>query len=780
MSAGGEVPVRGEETLEELHRQINESKRKLKEREKSIREEATAVGGNPQSFSQAPVGFSDGGEVPSVSLEPESLGVDEGGLWDAYGAGALSLEQLRKAVDALKKNRPGGGPGIIRRDYLPASAGSIETPRGPVRYINVAGDYTKRMKPSGIPQNWRWASRKEMRKGAGLPPESREAYNRSVFLHEGEEIRAGAGTPRRGSSLQRFSSHRSTRPPLIDLNIAATLEDKLSPAADVIRAGRAKEIQDLKRLMPGIDRLDLGNKRLSRHAIKNLQEAYTDKREAAHAKMQERLRLMELDYQESLRHAESLDQKMLKLEKSIDDPRELASRKWLEWSKMDRIRNKIRDERAKEIQDLNRKPSAYGGEDSSIPPSKDPSAPPAYEKLDRHGEIVRESDMPSYHSDEWVAKEITPEMAKAKKVTPLLDDLHNVPLNLRDFGPNLAEGFHDPSQLSASYPPGAGAERLMPDTPLPIPEPATITLGDPLAAGGQEPWRDALMGKAGTPYVPEDIDPNSPWGRYIKADADRIQGRVDRTERPLIEGMDSQKIKNVVEAGPGPTRFRADWMQDSPEFARSIAKEADKFLPMQSKIARAAAPYARGLAKGIGAAGAVIGPSIPAYELGRQWESSVMDDGVMDRFGSANKRAGLANAMQRKPEMFAPGAFEAYSSMTDADWDKMSGFGQGYIERGKAYSPGPLEFWNSPLYFPKNKRDLAAAWPKHAGPIPEHLMPESYANPPPLFNRPLPANPPTLPQWMQERGSYMPMPEPPAAMPRWLPRPLPANPLPMR
>jgi hypothetical protein len=140
-----------------------------------------------------------------------------------------------------------------------------------------------------------------------------------------------------------------------------------------------------------------------------------------------------------------------------------------------------------------------------------------------------------------------------------------------------------------------------------------------------------------------------------------------------------------------------------------------------------------------------------------------MDDGIGNTFSRAAKRAGLANAMQRNPEMFAPGAFEAYNSMTEADWKKMEGFGdQSGGVMGKFEGPRRgVASWGDAFgpdfsYYPSNKEDLAAAWPKHAGPIPEHLMPESYANPPPLFNRPLPVNPLTVPRWAQERGPYRP------------------------
>ncbi len=64
MQEGG--PVRGEESMEELHRQINDAKRKLKEREKAIRDEIDAVTGQgPRGVSpQRPLPMAEGGNVP--------------------------------------------------------------------------------------------------------------------------------------------------------------------------------------------------------------------------------------------------------------------------------------------------------------------------------------------------------------------------------------------------------------------------------------------------------------------------------------------------------------------------------------------------------------------------------------------------------------------------------------------------------------------------------------------------------------------------------------------
>ncbi len=49
-----------------------------------------------------------------------------------------------------------------------------------------------------------------------------------------------------------------------------------------------------------------------------------------------------------------------------------------------------------------------------------------------------ESGLPSYNPGDYKVVELTPSQVEARKVTPLLGDLHNVPLKLRSFGPDLS------------------------------------------------------------------------------------------------------------------------------------------------------------------------------------------------------------------------------------------------------------------------------------------------------------------------------------------------------
>jgi len=91
----------------------------------------------------------------------------------------------------------------------------------------------------------------------------------------------------------------------------------------------------------------------------------------------------------------------------------------------------------------------------------------------------------------------------------------------------------------------------------------------------------------------------------------------------------------------------------------------------------------------------------------------------LDRFSHPSKRWRPERKVM--PELLSD-PFQYYADMPYKDWLEKTGFGS-VVERGKAYSPSPLEFWNPPLYFPESKEDLAANWPHGRGPLPEHLKP---------------------------------------------------------
>ena len=100
-------------------------------------------------------------------------------------------------------------------------------------------------------------------------PAGREAFNRTALLHEGAEL---------GRHPGRFPmaemGHISARPPLQDLNIAATLKGPGVSAARSIRQMRRRELGMLTGEFPDLKRLHLGRQRVSRHAIRRIQDLW--------------------------------------------------------------------------------------------------------------------------------------------------------------------------------------------------------------------------------------------------------------------------------------------------------------------------------------------------------------------------------------------------------------------------------------------------------------------------------------------------------------------------
>lgn len=232
----------------------------------------------------------------------------------------LSAERMEKIAVTLKQLREATAPlmGKVIRKHpkkkatMTAGGGFIETAKGPDFRIVAKGDYGKatlrhnegirakkerlktlnqirRMKAdsSGVSAAWgipdkssAAAEAAKLKKdiAAGIKrtkrtPAEREALNRSVLLHESREIRE----LRRGPD-KKFKGHHNAAPPLQDLNIAATAEGNIARIGDDIRKMRRPEIGMLKRRHPtSFGRLDLGNERLSRHAIKRLTKLHANR-----------------------------------------------------------------------------------------------------------------------------------------------------------------------------------------------------------------------------------------------------------------------------------------------------------------------------------------------------------------------------------------------------------------------------------------------------------------------------------------------------------------------
>lgn len=177
---------------------------------------------------------------------------------------AVNLEQLRVAGNAMK--------GLVsRRAPVPSGiGGALERLTGESEkgfFAGMVGEGRRaRLYITGSPQKIR--SFREMLNVPNASPAEREALNRSIWLHEGNEL----STKQPGALT--MSGHRSWRPPLVDLNVAATATPEIARAGDAIRNMRADEIANIRRVVPGLRDLNLGHERLSRHAIKRVQQAY--------------------------------------------------------------------------------------------------------------------------------------------------------------------------------------------------------------------------------------------------------------------------------------------------------------------------------------------------------------------------------------------------------------------------------------------------------------------------------------------------------------------------
>lgn len=156
---------------------------------------------------------------------------------------------------------------------------------GPKGRIFLQGDQVPRILPKAVAKK--------------LTPQGREAFNRSVLLHEGSEAGKHFGGRMRKETIslapfkqrtykgdpRSFASHLSTRPMLQDLNIAATLKGPGSEAAEGIRELRKAELAQLQKYIPDLHRLNLGKQRISRHAQKRLQQLYENPTKAVRRRL---------------------------------------------------------------------------------------------------------------------------------------------------------------------------------------------------------------------------------------------------------------------------------------------------------------------------------------------------------------------------------------------------------------------------------------------------------------------------------------------------------------
>lgn len=200
---------------------------------------------------------------------------------------AVNAAQLSKAVQAAKKR------GVIVRpprrflrkrswgELFPRSSSSAPMAKQPIAVsANLKGAQGQKAFIRGSAQDFKQKGFQQglYDKTRPLSPEAKALLGRQTALHETAEAGKHPGRFHYSAALSEDiarGSHASLKPPLQDLNIAATLTGKGSrEAAEEIRKLRGREVDELEQIIPGLERLNLGKKRVSRHAQKRLQEAY--------------------------------------------------------------------------------------------------------------------------------------------------------------------------------------------------------------------------------------------------------------------------------------------------------------------------------------------------------------------------------------------------------------------------------------------------------------------------------------------------------------------------
>jgi len=143
-----------------------------------------------------------------------------------------------------------------QRPFMVGGRATIYQGGSPATWMNHLGERGVTEFPKGQ------GFQKMLKSGPG-----QEAFNRTVMLHEGSEAGKHFGK-------RMFQSHLSTRPMLHDMNIASTLKGPGSEAAGAIKDMRGPEVASLNKYVPGLERLNLGENRISRHAQKRIQQSY--------------------------------------------------------------------------------------------------------------------------------------------------------------------------------------------------------------------------------------------------------------------------------------------------------------------------------------------------------------------------------------------------------------------------------------------------------------------------------------------------------------------------
>lgn len=172
--------------------------------------------------------------------------------WDLDGLGLRRLRAVKRMRQKLESMKPAD--------------------RKPPRFFIVqGGDVSRTLSEAGG--------------GVKIPksktPEAREAFNRTVGLHEATEMASARRSPSRDPDGPTFFSHQGVQPMLNDVNIANTFTGtgakEFKAQVDAMRAG---ELRGLKETLAGdpkaealVERLLAGG-RINRHERKYLDRQY--------------------------------------------------------------------------------------------------------------------------------------------------------------------------------------------------------------------------------------------------------------------------------------------------------------------------------------------------------------------------------------------------------------------------------------------------------------------------------------------------------------------------
>ena len=234
-------------TLDQLRKATSALQKNTPVVRRSIMPDFSGLSGGVRPRNHLPETFGMGPATLAKAKDPESMVRQQiGDLLDGYPQADVD----RAVQDLVAKGK------TMQQPFMAGGRSTIYQGGSPATWMKHLGESDIAAFPKGQ------GFKNMLKSGPG-----QEAFNRTVMLHEGSEAGKHFGK-------RMFQSHLSTRPMLHDMNIAATLKGPGSEAAGAIKDMRAPEVASLNKYVPGLERLNLGENRISRHAQKRIQQSY--------------------------------------------------------------------------------------------------------------------------------------------------------------------------------------------------------------------------------------------------------------------------------------------------------------------------------------------------------------------------------------------------------------------------------------------------------------------------------------------------------------------------